>query len=302
MKISLLLVFAFLLRVFPAVAADTPTTPAQTPAEQLGWKLAVHSYTFQKFSIFDAIDKTAEIGVKYMSISGTVNLLDADGKIAKKPTISLSPEEFAAITAHLKEKGISPIFVNMGVVKPVLDEAESRKIFEAAKRMGIDTLVAEPETHNKMEELGPVMDVVEKLAKEYNIKVAIHNHPGPNNFYWNPDTVLAAVNGRSPLLGACADVGHWVRSRLDPVECLRKLEGRVITLHFKDLNEPGPIAHDVPWGTGVSNVKGMLAELKRQNFKGAFCVEYEYNWTNSSPEIAESVKFFNEACAELATP
>jgi len=145
-----------------------------------------------------------------------------------------------------------------------------------------------------------VMEVVEKLAQECNIKVAIHNHPGPKNFYWQPETVAAAVKGRSPLLGACADVGHWVRSGLDPVECLKKLEGRVITLHFKDLNERGPKAHDLPWGTGVSNTKGMLAELKRQNFKGAICVEYEHNWENSSPEIAKSAEWFFATCAELA--
>jgi sugar phosphate isomerase/epimerase len=281
------------------VLASFTSARAQTPAEQLGWKLAVHSYTFQKFTIFEAIDKTAAIGIKNMSISGSVNLAGPDGKPAKTSTIGISDNDAAAITAHLKKKGIEPKFVNMGVVKPSIDESESRKIFEGAKRMGIDVLVAEPETHNKMEELGPVMDVVEKLAKEYNIKVAIHNHPGPKNFYWNPDTILAAVKGRSPLLGACADVGHWVRSGLDPVECLKKLEGRVITLHFKDLNEPGAKAHDVPWGTGISNAKGMLAELKRQGFKGAICVEYEYNWDNSAPEIAESAKWFNATCAEL---
>ena len=293
MKTSLLLATALSLTALAVVSAETP-------AEQLGWKLAIHSYTFQKFTIFDAIDKTAAMGVKDMSISGTVNLVGADGKIAKSSTVGISEQDVAAITARLKEKGISPKFVNMGVVKPGLDEAESRKIFEGAKRLGIDVLVAEPETHGKMEELGPVMDVVEKLAKEYKIKVAIHNHPGPKNFYWQPETVLAAVQGRSPLLGACADVGHWVRSGLDPVDCLKKLEGRVITLHFKDLNEPGPAAHDVPWGTGISNAKGMLAELKRQHFKGAICVEYEYNWENSAPEIAESAKWFNATCAELA--
>ncbi len=292
----------FVLFVIALFLAAWSTATAETPAEQLGWKLAIHSYTFQKFSIFDAIDKTAAMGVKYMSISGSVNLVDADGKIVKSSTVAMSDKDAAAITTHLKEKGISPIFVNMGVVKPVLDEAESRKIFEGAKRLGIDVLVAEPETHGKMEELGPVMDVVEKLAKEYNIKVAIHNHPGPKNFYWNPDTVLAAVKGRSPLLGACADVGHWVRSGLDPVDCLKKLDGRVITLHFKDLNEPGLGAHDVPWGTGVSNAKGMLAELKRQHFKGAICVEYENNWENSTPEIAASAKWFDATCAELARP
>ena len=271
----------------------------KTPAEQLGWSLAIHSYTFQKFSIFEAIDKTAALGVTHMSISGNVNLPDGTGKFVKSPTIELSAEQAAAITGKMREKGIDPVFANMGVVKPGLDEAQSRKIFEGAKRLGVTVLVAEPEVHDNMAELGPVMDVVEKLAVEYNIKVAIHNHPGPKNFYWKPETVAAAIKGRSPLLGACADVGHWVRSGLDPVECLRKLEGRVITLHFKDLNETGLTAHDLPWGTGISNVRGMLVELKRQKFKGTFCVEYEFNWENSSLEIAQSVAWFNRTCAEL---
>ena len=97
-------------------------------------------------------------------------------------------------------------------------------------------------------------------------------------------------------------MGHWVRSGLDPVECLKKLEGRVITLHFKDLNERGPKAHDVPWGTGSSNAKGMLAELQRQNFKGAICVEYEHNWENSAPELAKSAEWFHATCEELVRP
>ena len=283
-----------------AVLAMPAFAETISPAEQLGFKLAVHSYTFQKFSLLDAIEKTAAMGVKYMSVSGNVNLAGGDATLVKTPTVNLSQAEFESIQSKLRAKGISPTFVNMGVVKPVLDETESRKIFDGAKRMGITVLVAEPETHNKMEELGPVMDVVEKLAKEYNIQVAIHNHPGPKSFYWNPDTVLAAVKGRSPLLGACADVGHWVRSGLDPVECLRRLEGRVIALHFKDLDQPTLSGHDVPWGTGVSNTKGMLQELKRQSFRGAICVEYEFNWENSVPEIAKSVEWFNATCAELA--
>lgn len=270
----------------------------KSAAEQLGWIVAVHSYTFKNFTVFDAIDKTAETGARHMSVSGGVNLM-VDGKLKRVPTPSLSDAEFAAIQARMRAKGISPKFVNMGVVKPTTDEAESRKIFEAAKRFGIDVLVAEPETHGKMEELPKVMDVVEKLAKEYNIKVAIHNHPGPKNFYWKPEIVLEAVKGRSPLLGACADTGHWIRSGLDPVECIKKLQGRVIALHFKDLNEKALKAHDVPWGRGVGRAKEVMQELKRQGFRGAFCVEYEHNWDNSVPEIAECVKFFHATCAEL---
>lgn len=268
-------------------------------AERLGWQVAVHSYTFKNFSLFDAIDKTAQVGAKYMSISGGVNLME-NGKLKRVDTSALSDKEFAAILAHMTAKGLVPKFVNMGVFRPTANEAVSRKIFEAAKRLGIDVIVAEPETHGKMSELPKVMDVVEKLAVEFNIKVAIHNHPKPS-FYWNPDTVLAAVKGRSPLLGSCSDVGHWVRSGLNPVECLKKMEGRVIALHFKDLvlETSGKGKHDVPWGTGKSDVKAMMVELKRQGFKGAFCVEYEYHWDNSAPEIAECVKFFNATCAGL---
>ena len=88
--------------------------------------------------------------------------------------------------------------------------------------------------------------------------MAIHDHPKPSH-YWNPDTVLEAVKGRTPLMGACADTGHWLRSGLTPLDCIKKLEGRIISFHFKDLNKPGNDAHDVPWGTGVCDVPGMLA-------------------------------------------
>ncbi|HEX4265638.1 MAG TPA: sugar phosphate isomerase/epimerase [Verrucomicrobiae bacterium] len=258
----------------------------QTAAEKLGWQLAVHSYTFQKFSIFDAIDKTAALGVKYMSVSGTV-ILEGSNKVG---TVGLSDKDRAAIDKKLQADGFGN-FVNVGVVQLPADETKSRKVFEFAKKWGIGVLVAEPEPD--------ALDTVEKLCKEYNIKVAIHDHPKPSH-YWNPDTVLAAIKGRTPLMGACADVGHWMRSGLDPLECLKKLEGHIICLHFKDLNEMGPGAHDVPWGTGVGKSKELMAELKRQHFHGAFCVEYEYHWTNSSSEIAQCVKFWNDTCAELA--
>ena len=257
----------------------------QTPAEKLGWKLAIHSYTFQKFSIFDAIDMTSALGVKYMSISGSV-ILDGTNR---HTTVDISAADRAAIDKKLAEKGFGH-FVNIGVVQLPADEAKSRKVFEFAKAWGIDTLVAEPAPE--------ALDTVEKLCKEYNIKVAIHDHPKPNH-YWNPDVVLEAIKGRTPLMGACADVGHWMRSGLDPVECLKKLDGHIIALHFKDLNEMGLKAHDVPWGTGVGKMKEMMEELKRQKFHGAFCVEYEYHWENSSPEIAKCVKFWNDTCAEL---
>jgi sugar phosphate isomerase/epimerase len=274
---------------------------SDAPAK-LGWEMAIHAYTFRKFSIFQCIDKTAALGLKYMSLSGSVSL-DGSNSVT---TVNLSDKDAQAIKDAASAKGLT--LVNIGVVKLPPDEDDSRKVFEFAKKMGIDTLVAEPEP--------AALDTVERLCKEYNIKVAFHNHPKPSR-YWNPDTVLEAVQDRTPLMGACADTGHWLRSGLDPVECLKKLSGRVITLHFKDLvpddsKEPdaapakknkkkseSKAMHDVPWGTGVGNVKAQMAELKRQNFHGAFCVEYEYHWENSMPEVAECKKFFDKTCAEL---
>lgn len=289
------------LTFFAAICARAEVPVPQPDCEacdKLGWELAVHAYTFKEFPISEAIDKTAALGLKYMSLSGSVNL----GGKKSVGTTTLSDEQLQAILDQTKAKGIK--LVNIGVVQLPADEEKSRKVFEFAKKAGIDVLVSEPEEK--------ALDTVEKLCKEYNIKVAIHDHPRPNH-YWNPDTVLAALKGRTPLMGACADVGHWKRSGLDPVECLKKLEGRIIVLHFKDLvpdnpNEPAPATltgpsrkmHDVPWGTGQSDVAGMMAELKRQHFHGAFCFEYEYHWTNSVPEIAESIKYFHAQAEKLA--
>ena len=165
-----------------------------------------------------------------------------------------------------------------------------RKVFDFAKDMGIETIVSEPAPGT--------FDLLDKLTEEYKINVAIHNHPKPSR-YWNPQTVLDAVKGHSKRIGACADIGHWVRSGMDPIEGVKKLKGRIISLHFKDLNEKSPKAHDVPWGTGVCNVKGVMAELHRQGFSGVFSVEYEHNWDKSVPEIAEGLKYFKEVAKEL---
>ena len=280
--VSLFAVLAFASVAFAAEPAGKPD-----PADALGWQLTIHSWTFQKFSIYEAIEKTKALGVKNMSISGGLTL---DGK-TRLNTPDLTEAQWADIKSKVDAAGLK--LMNFGVVSLPNDEAQSRKVFEFAKRAGVDTLVAEPPED--------ALDLVEKLCKEYNIKVAIHDHPKPSH-YWNPDTVLAAVKGRTPLMGACADTGHWMRSGLDPVECLKKLDGRIITLHFKDLTAIGDpkSAHDVPWGMGAGKAKEMLAELKRQKFRGAICVEYEYNWETSMPEIAECIKFFNATVAELA--
>ena len=150
------------------------------------------------------------------------------------------------------------------------------------------------------ESKGANPEIIGRLANKYKIRVSFHNHPKPSH-YWDPETVLTAIKAaNSKYVGACPDVGHWVRSGLDPVECLKKLEGHIQHLHFKDLNVAGERkAHDVHWGTGVVGVKSLLQELKRQKFKGMFSAEYEYNWDNNVPDVTASLKNFREFAGEL---
>ena len=112
--------------------------------------------------------------------------------------------------------------------------------------------------------------------------------------------VLEALKGRSKRIGACPDIGHWLRSGLDPVESLRKLDGKIYNIHFKDLNIKGVReAHDVIWGTGILNMEAFLKELKRQKYKGPITIEYEYNWKNSVPDIRESLVNFTSFTKNL---
>jgi sugar phosphate isomerase/epimerase len=265
-------------------AAARAGEAAPTPASQLGWQMAIHERTFQNFTVFECMDKTAALGLKHMSFSAGIKLKGTN----TIPLVNLSDEQIQTIKKQAEARGLT--LVNAYVSLPA-NEAQCRKSFEFARKMGLDTLVGEPAPE--------ALDTVEKLCKEYNIRVAIHDHPKPSQ-YWDPQKVLEAIKGRSPLLGACADTGHWVRSGLDPVACLKTLQGHVFCLHLKDLNAASRNAHDVPWGTGAGQCKAMMAELKRQGFHGAFCVEYEYNWDNSMPDVAQCVKFFNQTCAELA--
>lgn len=187
----------------------------------------------------------------------------------------------------LKQKGVT--MVSYGVVGANTEE-DWRKLFEFAKAMKLENIVSEPN-----EKFIPLLS---KLCDEFKINLAIHNHPDPSH-YWNPNVILNVMKGQSKRIGACADIGHWVRSGLDPVESLKKLQGHIFELHVKDLDKKAKNAHDVHWGTGVSNVDGVLQELRRQKFKGLFSAEYEYNWENNVPDVTASAKYFREVAKKL---
>jgi sugar phosphate isomerase/epimerase len=259
-------------------------------AGEENWKLGMQAYSFNRFTFFEAVDKNKALEMKYIEAYPGQTL--SKEKPDVKADHNMSAADRKLMLQKLSDSGVK--LMNYGVVALPNDEAECRKVFDFAKEMGIETIVSEPPED--------AFELIDKLCGEYKINVAIHNHPKPSH-YWDPDTVLKVCKGRSNRIGACADTGHWTRSGVDPLEAVKKLGAakRIISLHFKDLNEFGnPDAHDVPWGTGVSQANAILTELNRQKFKGVFSIEYEYNWLDSMPEISKCVAFFRKTAAELS--
>lgn len=272
-------------------ALGAPLAHGAPHAEKLGWRLGCQAYSFNRFTFVEALDKTASLGLRY------VEAYPGQRLSAQQPDIKTDESMPATARKEVKQRladaGIK--LTNYGVCGLSKEEGASRRTFDFAVDMGIETIVSEPSFD--------AFDTIEKLCDEYNVNVALHNHPKPSR-YWNPDTVLKVCQGRGKRIGACADTGHWMRSDLNPIEQLKKLEGRIISFHFKDLNQYGrgtrnKPTHDVPWGSGQGDVKGMLAEIRRQGIEAVFSIEYEYNWTNSLPEIAKSVQYFDEVAAAM---
>lgn len=245
------------------------------PEEHLNWKLGAQAYTFRLYTFAEALEKIDSADLRYVEAfpGQTVGAGNEE-----KLNHTLSEEGKKLVKKLLNDHHIT--LHAFGVVNGK-DAEEWEQIFAFAKDMGVKVINCEPKAEH--------LDIVSALCDQYDIRAAIHNHPTPST-YWDPEVVLKALEGRSPKMGAAADVGHWMRSGLDPVACLQKLEGKVIHSHFKDLNAFGEKeAHDVHWGTGKLPINEVIEELKRQNFDGMLSAEYEYNWENNQSDVAQSV-------------
>ncbi|KAA0989082.1 sugar phosphate isomerase/epimerase family protein [Dyadobacter aurulentus] len=250
------------------------------PKKALKWETGVALYSFNKFSFDEAIAKADSAGAKFVEGFFFHNL----GKDYNGHAIpNLSDEEIARMKSTLDSKGIKMKSLYSGNGKNL---HEWNTYFTFSKKMGIEFLTCEPERKD--------WDLLDSLAGSYQMKIAIHEHARGSSYYWHPDSVMAAMKGR-PNIWACADLGHWVRSGLDPVQCLKILEGRIICVHVKDLDEANNLkANDVVAGTGVLNYPAIVKELKRQNFNGMAYIEREGNWNNNMPDVKKALGYLSK--------
>ena len=267
-----------------ANADSTATQTLDTSNVTANWKIGVQMWTFRMFTFAEALDKVDSAGVKYIEAFWGeplgAGMKDSFG-------VRMSDASKAKIKQMLQSKGIS--IVAMGVIVPRTRE-EWKGAFDLAKEFGLSYITAEP--------LKNQWDMVDSMAGAYGIKVAIHDHPKPN-VYWSPDSILAATVGH-PNIGSCADIGHWARNGINPVDALKKLEGHVFGVHLKDIVKfDDTKAADTIVGKGVIDFPPIFQELKRQHFNGMFSIEHESNWYHSLPDVIETVKFYNDQVAKL---
>ena len=268
------------------VHAAEPLVKGMPNTEKLGWQVGFSAYSFRSVTVFETLDKIAATGLHY------TELLAGQKLSPKNPDAKPEPGLSKTLRKDLKKKasdcGVNMIGCYTGLGSP--DAAKA--FFEFAADMGFEVIVSEPPEG--------VLDAIEKLTKEYGIDLALHNHPKPSH-YWNPETGLAALEGRSSGMGFCCDTGHWCRCGLEPVEMLRKVGPRVKTFHLKDLDQFGVRgAKDVIWGQGKGRIADILAEVKALSIKRPyFGIEWERNPNEPLQTHARSAAFFEEVAGKL---
>ena len=260
-----------------------------------GIEIGVAAYTFRHLTAFEAIEKTKECGGDVFEFFLWQKLSPENPKVVLD--MNLSDEHIAKLKAKLKATGVRAVnayFNNAPFQDKAGAEVGVRKLFEFARKLGLRGLTGETTPDQ--------LDLVEKLVKEYDIQLCFHNHPHnpkkPEYLNWDPKYLYSLMEKRDPRMGFSVDTGHLVRSGIDVVETLKLYKGRAHSVHLKDIKEARFDSEDVPYGEGISNIAGILAELKRQNFRGHVAVEYEHTTDHLLDDVKHCITFMRNHLAK----
>lgn len=233
-----------------------------------GFNLGLQSYTLRAFNVDKAIEMTQSLGLH------SIEFFDAHFPVAS------SDEQIEAMKKKTAAAGIK--IMGHGVNGFSKNHDANRRYFEFAKKAGIRNISADPSED--------AFESLDKLCEEYDIRIAIHNH-GPGARYDKVTDVLNAVKGHHKNIGACADLGHYIRSGEDPVKVITLLEGRLFGIHLKDFKEQKANTQGVILGKGHLDVEGVFKALKKVNFPADGCLSLEYEENEKSPmaDVTECV-------------
>jgi sugar phosphate isomerase/epimerase len=264
-----------------AAALFSPTLRAQE--YRIGGadiKLGVASYSFRKFSREQAIQMLKELGTPYLNVKDFHLRLDS------------SPEGITAAKKEFADAGVQ--LVGCGNVSfPKADEADIKHKFEYAKQAGFPLIVCAP-THE-------TLPMLEKYVKQYDIKIAVHNHGPEDKHFPTPQSVLAAVKNMDPRCGLCMDIGHTSRTGANIVDSIVEAGPRLLDMHTKDLSDPMVKESQVAVGEGKLPIKKIFAQLIKMKYKGCVNLEYEIQDNDPLPGMKKSFSYMRGILDELKT-
>ena len=265
-----------------ASAAGAATALAAPPAKEGDMpgdiRLGVASYSFREFSRGYAIRAMKQLKLTHINL-----------KEFHLPYKS-SKEELAKGRADFEKAGLK-IMGGGTITLQKEDDADIKYHFEYAKAAGMPLMVIAP--------TAKTVPMIEKFAKQYDIKVAIHNHGPEDKHFPTPQSVLAAVNGMDPRMGLCIDVGHTARTGADVVGSIREAGVRLHDMHIKDLKDMMDKDSQVEVGDGAMPVAAIFKELKKMNYPGCVMLEYEINADNPLPGMTKSFAYMRGVIAGL---
>jgi sugar phosphate isomerase/epimerase len=269
----------------PLLAAGTDADGAGESDPFGGFTVGVQSYTFRNFGLESALRHIKELGLQSVELSkGHAPFSDDTARPA-------------AIARLCKEYGVTPRA--WGVQEFKKDHDANRKSFEYGKALGIRVMSANPAPD--------AFDSLDKLCEEYKIAIAIHPHGpvggGKLDRWYSAELIWAAVKDHNPLIGACLDTGHLIRSAqlgkvLDPAEQVRVMRDRNFGLHLKDHDNKRRT--DVPFGQGALDVPAVLKALRDVKFKGMISIEYEASPEDPTADVRQCLATFKESVRKLS--
>jgi len=242
-------------------------------------KLGMASYTFRNFT------RAQLIGfMKQLSLTG-LNAKDA------KDHLPMAADEEAKALADYAAAGIQLHAVGT-VYFPKDEDDDIRAKFEYAKRAGVKVIVAgDPAV--------TALPRIEKFVREYDIRIAIHNHGPEDKIFPSPLDVLKAVKGMDPRMGCCIDVGHCVRAGTDVIEAIHAAGPRLYNLHMKDLASFTDKESQVAVGQGKMPIHQIFQTLIQVKYPGWVDLEYEINGDAPLPGVTESVAYMRGVLAGM---
>ncbi len=247
----------------PSFAETLPETGKPLPI-----KLGICSYTFRNFTRAQMLGYLKELRLADLNVKDVKDHLPMDPALEAQALA-----DYAAAGIKLHAAG--------AIYFPKDDEADIRGKFEYAKRAGIKTIVAGDPTPESLK-------WIERFVKEYDIRIAIHNHGPEDKFFPSPFDVLKAIKNLDPRIGFCIDVGHAARANANLVDAIHATGARLYDVHIKDLADLKDKESQVAVGEGKLPIREIFKALIDIKYPGFVDLEYEINGDNPMPGVIES--------------